>query len=139
METDSELLGHVLVPVAHDEDARLTASALEQYDPEQVTALHVVEDASNESDETLDGEPVSVSEEAFAALHEVFPDAETHTAYSTSVVEAIFENATELDATAIAYRSRGGGRLLHFLSGDLSLKLVTKAPVPVVALPVESD
>jgi nucleotide-binding universal stress UspA family protein len=139
METDSELLGHVLVPVAHDEDARLTASALEQYDPDQVTALHVVEDASSESDETLEGEPVSVSEEAFAALHEVFPDAATQTAYSTNVVEAIFENATELDATAIAYRSRGGGRLLHFLSGDLSLKLVTGAPVPVVALPVESD
>lgn len=132
METDGDLLGHALVPVAHEEDARLTASALERYHPERVTALHVVEGVGGES-----AEPESVSEEAFAALTEVFPDADSARAHSQNVVEAVFESATELDATAITYRSRGGGRLLQFLSGDLSLKLVTEAPVPVVALPVE--
>jgi Universal stress protein family. len=133
MEADSDLLRHVLVPVTHGEDARLTASALERYHPEQVTALHVVESASSE------GESGSVSEDAFAALTEVFPDADSATTHSQNVVEAIFESATEFGATAIAYRSRGGGRLLQFLSGDLSLRLVTKAPVPVVALPAEDD
>jgi len=65
----------------------------------------------------------------------VFPDAETATTYKRDVVEAIFETAKEVDASAIAYRSRGGNRLVHFLSGDLSLKLVTKSTRPVIALP----
>ena len=59
----------------------------------------------------------------------------SHKRYSTSIVEAIFETAADVDASAIAYRSRGGNRLMHFLSGDLSLELVTGAPIPVVALP----
>lgn len=130
-----ELLAHVLVPVAHEEDARKTAYALEPYNPNHVTALHVVEKGEGVPDKTPVEQSEELAEESYAAVRAVFPDADSHTAYSRDVVEAIFEAASELDVSAIAYRSRGGNRIMQFLSGDLSLKLVTNAEMPVIALP----
>ena len=134
-----DLLAHVLVPVAHEDDARATAEALAPYGPARVTVLYVVEKGEG----VLDKTPVEQSEDeaaaAFAAFRETFPDAEDHTGYGRDVVEAIFEGADEVGATAIAYRSRGGGRLMQFLSGDISLRLVTEAECPVVALPQGED
>lgn len=134
-----DILAHVLLPVANEDDARDTARELAPYEPDQVTTLHVVEKGEGVPDKT----PVELSEamagDAFAAVRETFPDAGDHTAYARDVVAAIFEAADELDATAIAYRSRGGGRLMQFLSGDLSLRLVTEADRPVIALPRRED
>jgi len=132
---DRALLGHVLLPVANERDARRTAAALEPYEPDRVTALHVVEKGEGVPDKT----PVDASEElaaeSYAAVREAFPDADEHTAYGRNVVNAIFEVAAEVDASAIAYRARDGNRLMQFLSGDLSIKLVTGADRPVIALP----
>jgi len=137
---DTALLSHVLVPVATAEDARATAQRLAPYTPDHVTALHVVEKGGGSPDKTPVEQSEEMAAEAFAAAREEFPDAETHTAYSRNVVKAIFEAAEEVDASAIAYRSRGGNRLVQFLSGDRSLKLVTQADRPVIALPrVDSD
>jgi len=134
-EGDRSLLEHVLLPVANEEDASKTARALEPYAPVHVTATHVVEKGEGVPDKT----PVEQSEELAAASYEavrtVFPDAETHTTYRRDVVEAIFEAADAVEASAIAFRSRGGNRLIQFLSGDTSLKLVTEADRPVIALP----
>lgn len=129
------LLAHVLVPVAHEEDAVETALALEPYQPDRVTALHVVEKGEGVPDKTPVEHSEGVAEESFAAVRTVFPEAGEHTAYGGDVAAAIFEAAEDVDATAIAYRSRGGNRLMQFLSGDLSLKLVTNADCPVIALP----
>lgn len=130
-----DLLRHVVVPVVDEDDARKTAAALERYDPNRVTALHVVEKGMGVPDKT----PVEFSEEqaetAYAAIRDVFPEADEHTAYARDVVAAIFEAADQVDASAIVYRSRGGNRLLQFLSGDRSLGLVTRAERPVIALP----
>jgi len=134
------LLGHVLVPVANKDDALATATALEPYDPDHVTALHVVEKGEGVPDKTPVEQSEKLAEESYSAVRTVFPDADTHTAYSRDVVEAIFDAADEVGASAIAYRSRGGGRIMQFLTGDLSLKLVTQAAIPVIALPrVETD
>ncbi|WP_348608835.1 universal stress protein [Halobaculum rarum] len=130
-----ELLAHVLLPVAHEEDALATATALEPYSPENVTALHVVEKGGGVPDKTPVEQSEELAEESYAAVRRVFPDADGHTAYGRDVAGKIFEAAEEVGATAIAYRSRGGNRLMQFLSGDISLKLVTDADLPVIALP----
>jgi nucleotide-binding universal stress UspA family protein len=130
-----ELLAHVLLPVANEEDARATAMKLEPYQPDHVTALHVVEKGGGVPDKTPVEQSEELAEESYVAVRRVFPDADDHTAYGRDVIGAIFEAAEEVDATAIAYRSRGGNRLMQFLSGDLSLKLVTNADRPVIALP----
>lgn len=130
-----ELLAHVLLPVANEEDALATASALEPYRPRRVTTLHVVEKGDGVPDKTPVEQSEEVAAESYAAVRTVFPDAEEHTAYARDVVGAIFEAADEVGASAIAYRSRGDNRLVQFLSGDHSLKLVTSADHPVIALP----
>ena len=134
---DRELLDHVLLPVAHEADALATAQALEPYGPERVTALHVVEKGGGVPDKTPVEQSEELAAESYAAVRTVFPDADDHTAYARDVVGAIFDAADEVDASAIAYRSRGGNRIMQFLSGDISLKLVTNANVPVIALPHE--
>lgn len=130
-----ELLDHVLLPVANEEDALATAMALEPYRPDRVTALHVVEKGGGVPDKTPVEQSEELAEESYAAVRRVFPNAEEHTAYARDVAGAIFDAAEAVDASAIAYRSRGGNRLMQFLSGDLSLKLVTNADRPVIALP----
>lgn len=132
---DRNLLAHVLLPVANEEDALKTAMALEPYRPEHVTALHVVEKGAGVPDKTPVEQSEELAAESYSAVRRVFPGADDHTAYARDVVGAIFAAADDVDASAIAYRSRGGNRIMQFLSGDLSLKLVTNADRPVIALP----
>ncbi|MFC6721280.1 universal stress protein [Halobacteriaceae archaeon SHR40] len=132
---NQDLLAHVLLPVAHEEDALATATALEPYAPERVTALHVVEKGEGVPDKTPVEQSEEIAAESYAAVRAVFPDADEHTAYARDIVGAILDAADEVDASAIAYRARGGNRLMQFLSGDLSLKLVTESDRPVIALP----
>ena len=134
----SDLLGHVLLPVANENDALETAKALKPYEPDQVTALHVVEKGGGTPDKTPVEQSEALAAESYAAVRSVFPDTGDHTAYARDVAGAIFDAAEEVNASAIAYRSRGGNRLMQFLSGDISLKLVTNADRPVIALPREN-
>lgn len=130
-----ELLAHVLLPVADADDALATAEALEPYRPARVTALHVVEKGGGVPDKTPVEQSRELAEESYAAVRTVFPDADEHTAYARDVVGAIHEAAEEVGVSAIAYHPRGGSRLVQFLSGDRSLRLVTDAERPVIALP----
>ncbi|EMA21986.1 MULTISPECIES: universal stress protein [Haloarcula] len=137
--TDRDILDHVVLPVANADDALATAKALEPYEPSSVTTLHVVEKGGGVPDKTPVEQSEDLAEESYAAVRSVFPDADDHTAYGRDIAAKIFEAADEVDASAIAYRSRGGNRLMQFLSGDISLKLVTGADRPVIALPREEE
>jgi nucleotide-binding universal stress UspA family protein len=134
-----DLLAHVLLPVAHEDDALATATALGVYDPDRVTALHVVEKGGGVPDKT----PVEQSEEAakaaFEAFREEFPAVETAVRYRRDIVEGILDAAADLDASAIAFRPRGGSRLVQLLTGDRTLGMVTESDRPVVALPDPDD
>jgi len=138
-ESERQLLSHVLVPVADEDDARLSARELVPYSPERVTVLHVVEKGEGVPDKTPVEQSEQLAEEAFEAIRETFPDAEDETAYRRNVVEAILDVADELDVSAIAFRPRRSGRLTRLLSGDRTTKLVTEADRPVVALPQGGD
>ena len=129
------LLAHVLVPVAHAKDAQLTSAALEPYAPDEITTLHVVEKGGGAPDKTPVTQSDEVAEEAFTAVRQVFPEANERKTYERDVANAILTAAEEIGASAIAFRARSGHRLLQFLSGDISLQLVTGADRPVIALP----
>lgn len=138
-DADWEMLAHVLLPVAHEEDALATATALEPYRPNHVTALHVVEKGGGAPDKTPVEQSEELAEKSYAAVRTVFPDADDHTAYARDIGSAIFKAADDVDASAVAYCSRGGNRITQFLSGDISLQLVTNADRPVIALPREGS
>jgi len=112
------LLDNVLLPVANEDDARITARKLESYSPSHVTVVHVVEKGEGVPDKTPVEQSEGVAEKSYEAVRETFPDANTHTEYGRNVVQTIFDAADETDASAIAFQSRGGNRLVQFLSGD---------------------
>jgi hypothetical protein len=129
------ITGHVLVPVADPDDARATAAALEPYHPDRVTVFHVVEKGGGVPDKTPVEQSETLAAESLVGFRERFPDAELATDYRRDVVEGIIEAGDRLDVDAIAFRPRGGPRIVQFLAGDRSLKLVTEAEHPVVSLP----
>lgn len=136
------LLQRVVVPVATEDDAAETCAALSPYldEIEQVVAVHVIEKAGG----GIDKAPLAKRQEDAEVILDVVEDAlgddvpvERETAYGTDVVETLLAEANGHDATAIAFVARDGSRLVQLLSGDRSIRLVTEATLPVVALPNE--
>ena len=133
------LLHHLLVPVANVEDAETTARALARYQPGHITVTHVVEKGGGVADKTPVEQSENVAAEAFAVFRKTFPNAEEELTYRRDVTAAIIELAKEIDATAIAFCPRRGGRVRRLLTGDKSLQLVIEADRPVIALPREDS
>jgi nucleotide-binding universal stress UspA family protein len=134
----TQLTQHAVVPVATEQDAAATAALLEPYEFERITVFHVVEKGEGVPDKTPVEQSEEAAEAAFEAFRETFPDAETETVYRRDIVEGTLEVADAVDASAIAFRPRGGSRLVQFLSGDRTLRLVTEADRPVITIPEAS-
>jgi nucleotide-binding universal stress UspA family protein len=130
-----DLMSHPLVPVADEADARATARALEPYAPDRVTVANVVEKGDGVPDKTPVEQSERVATAAVEAFRERFPSADHRVVYDRDVVGAILDLADEIDASAVAFRPRGGSRLVQFLSGDKTLRFVTESDRPVVAVP----
>lgn len=130
-----KLTQNVLVPVADQEDARTTAQTLEPYQFDRITVLHVVEKGEGVPDKTPVEQSEQIAAEAFDSFRKTFPDAKTEVTYRRDVVKGIIEVADEIDASAIVFRPRGGARIVQWLAGDRSLRLITEADRPVISVP----
>lgn len=130
-----DLTTHLVVPVANEEDARETAQALDGYEFGDVTVVHVVEKGEGAPDKLSLEQAKEQGTEAISAFQEVIPAADSELTYGGDIVAAIIDTAVALDASAIAFHPRTESRLVEFLSGDLSLKLLTQSDRPVIALP----
>jgi nucleotide-binding universal stress UspA family protein len=133
------VLRHVAVPVANGEDAVETAAALEPYLDEihRATPIHVVETRPG----AVDKAPVErrrADARAFLSAFESRLDGrvavDTRVVFGATVAEAVVETADAVGATAIAFRSRGSGRLARLLSGDTTARLVVDPALPVLSL-----
>lgn len=135
----SPLLTRVVVPVASADDAVDTARALDPYTDEigHITVVRVIEKAGGAPDKAGVEQREEVAAETFDAFADALPDAdvETRTVFATDVADGILDAAAAADASAVAFTPRGGGRLVRFLGGDVTLSLVTESAVPVVSLP----
>ncbi|WP_435127768.1 universal stress protein [Halobaculum sp. D14] len=133
------LLDTVVVPVAESDDATATAAALSAHADAvgHVTVVHVVEKAGGAPDKAGVEQRETAAEHAFDAFRQGLPDVptETETVYATDVVDGILDVARDVDASAVVFTPRGGGRLVRLLTGDVTLRLVTDADRPVVSLP----
>jgi nucleotide-binding universal stress UspA family protein len=134
-----ELLGQIVVPVADEDDAAATATALSPYLDriEHITAVHVIEKGGG----VIDKAPVEKRRADAAALLSTFEErldgtvaVDTRVAFGTDVVDTIVETALDVNAAAVVFYPRGGSRLTRLLSGDTAGRLVAGATLPIVSL-----
>lgn len=133
----ADLLSKVVIPVADADVAETTARAAREYlhEDSRVLAVHVLQDdeyASKDEWETF-------AEDAFERAKSVLGEdrVETELREGDDVTETIFEVAEDVDASAVAFRSRGGSRWRQIMAGDVARELVTEPEIPIVVLPGE--
>jgi nucleotide-binding universal stress UspA family protein len=133
------LLERVVVPVANETDTTATATAISPYldRVRRVVVVHVVEKGGGVADKAPMGKRRADAREFLSEIESRLDDevaVETRVELGTKVAETIVETALDEDATAIAFRPRGGNRLVRFLSGDTALRLLTEPELPVVSI-----
>lgn len=138
----SSLFNDVLVPVASENDARVTMRALLPYLESAggaATLVNVVEKAGGAPDKASVQQREEHAIEIFNAAREVASDSfvkvDSDIVYGTDVAQTIIETASDRDMSAIVFTPRKGNRWLRLLTGDVALSLVTESGLPVIALP----
>jgi hypothetical protein len=131
------LMDHLLVPVANVEDPIGTGRAVSEYSTNTGTVLRVVEKGERVPDKTPVEQSETIAEESFAAFREEVSPIEEKIIYWRDVIAGINDIAADVDAPSIGYQPRGGSRIIQYLSGDKSLRLITEAKLPVIAFPKE--
>ena len=131
---------HLLIPIATEEDARATCAALEPYldDIERVTAIHVIEKAGGAPDKAPLEKRREDASEILAVVDSLLSASvavDTRTVFATDIVSALFAEADDVSADAVAFQARGGSRIMQLLSGDITSNLVTDPTIPVISLP----
>ncbi|WP_336135125.1 universal stress protein [Natronomonas amylolytica] len=134
------IMDRIVVPVATPEDAQETCRALEPHLDEVgvVVAVHVIEKAGGAIDKAPLEKRQEDAEEILGVVENRLGDdvaVSTRVVYDTDAVDGIFEAAEDADATSIVFVAREGGRFIRLLSGDTAARIVSEAPIPVVALP----
>ena len=127
------LLDQPLVPVADAADAEATYTALVSHvDPAdtQPVVIHV------RTDDTEDGRAVVERFESLAAADGMA--VETKTYDGEEISETIIDVATEIEASAVVFCSRGGSAWFDLLAGGVRTSLMAKSDQPVVMLPLEA-
>jgi len=133
------VLRHVAVPIANDDDVAETATALDPYLDEihRVTGIHVIETRPGAVNKAPLEKRRADAERFLAAFESRLAGrvgADTRIVFGADIAEMIAETADEVGATAIAFRSRGSGRLARLLSGNTTARLVTDPDLPVLSL-----
>ena len=141
-----ELLSRVVLPVASEDDARVTCDAVLPHVADaggSVVAVHVIEKAGGAPDKAGVEQREEYADDVFAVVEDACRDAgvpvETDRRFDTDVVDAVFETARDHDASAVAFTPRGGSRWLDLLAGDHTRDLVKSADLPVVVFPAEES
>lgn len=137
----NSLLTHLLVPIANENDAKVTCRELEVYldsKVEIITVVHVIEKAGGYMDKAPLAAREEQAEAIFSIVEEYFdkgPQIRRELRYGTDVIEEIVAAADEFDVSAIGFTPRSGGRIREFLGGDLAYRLITEGHYPVVVFP----
>lgn len=134
------LFEQVLIPIASEDDARMARETILPYlagSGGVATVVHVIKYTEG----GVNPSPVSMQEEdaerLFDIVNQDHPDlvVETKKAYGTDITAAIFEVATEINASAIVFAPEEKSRLIRLLTGDTALSLISNPDVPVLAIP----
>ena len=138
----SALLSNVVIPVAGPDDASTTGTAAVSRIADaggSITAVYVVEKSSGVPDKAPMGAREATAKLAFEALERQCESAdvpfERRVVYDPSVADGVFDVADAIDASAIVFTPRTGGRLIRLLTGDDALAMITGTDRPVVVLP----
>ena len=89
------------------------------------------------TDDTEDGKAAVERFESLAAADGMA--VETKTYDGEEISETIIDVATEIEASAVVFCSRGGSAWFDLLAGGVRSSLMAKSRRPVVMLPTEGD
>lgn len=132
-----DLLSSVLILVVREADTRQTVKRLATYEPETVTAL-TVDQHGGEPATGTDSVTEKGDSDVFAAVREVFPDADVKTVVSNNVIEMIRHTARDVDASSIVVGTETNGQFRQLFASDWARELASRTRLPVLVLSSET-